>query len=50
MSQFLAALSDRTIATLMRTAKRGGARPFFRHPHAMIALREEAARRQEQAK
>jgi hypothetical protein len=40
----LQSLSDKTIIALMRVAKTR-ARPFFTHPRAMIALREEYERR-----
>lgn len=42
-------LTDKAIRTLLRIAKQPGARPFFRDPRAMIALREEARRREDRA-
>jgi len=41
----LSRLSDKTVTRLLMIGKRHGLRPFFGHPKAMIALRDEAARR-----
>lgn len=45
-------MPTRTLETLMRRAKdpKGGLRPFFAHPRAMIALRGELARRNDRAR
>lgn len=47
MSEVLKKLKDEQIEALLRAAKTR-ARAFFAHPKAMIALREEAARRRTQ--
>ena len=41
----LSRLSDKTVKRLLMIGKRHGLKPFFGHPKAMIALRDEAARR-----
>lgn len=41
----LSKLSDETVKRLLMIGKRHGLRPFLGHPRAMIALREEAAKR-----
>lgn len=41
----LSRLSDKTVKRLLMIGKRHGLRPFLGHPKAMIALREEAAKR-----
>jgi hypothetical protein len=41
----LGGLKDETVKRLLMIGKRSGLKPFFGHPKAMIALREEAARR-----
>jgi len=41
----LSRLSDETVRRLLMIGKRHGLRPFLGHPRAMIALREEAAKR-----
>jgi len=41
----LSRLSDETVKRLLMIGKRHGLKPFLGHPRAMIALREEAAKR-----
>lgn len=41
----LSRLSDDTVKRLLMIGKRHGMKPFLGHPKAMIALREEAAKR-----
>lgn len=41
----LSKLSDDTVKRLLMIGKKHGLRPFLGHPKAMIALREEAAKR-----
>lgn len=41
----LSKLSDETVKRLLMIGKRHGLKPFLGHPKAMIALREEAAKR-----
>lgn len=41
----LSRLSDETVKRLLMIGKRHGLKPFLGHPKAMIALREEAAKR-----
>ena len=41
----LGRLSDETVKRLLMIGKRHGLKPFLGHPKAMIALREEAAKR-----
>lgn len=41
----LSRLSDETVKRLLMIGKRHGMKPFLGHPKAMIALREEAAKR-----
>ena len=48
LRKVLAGLKDQHIEALVQGAAKKRARAFFAHPKAMIALREEAARRRAQ--
>lgn len=44
-SNIFSGMKDCHLATLHRLGRDSGARPFFRHPKMMIALRDEMERR-----